>query len=199
MPSEIKSADPCPLCLLQNQVQNPLMTRPGQFYTNCKANHKFDDTEELNALRAQARAKYPMLYKGPDAPAPTDPAVFANQDIVITSEVRQTIEEVCQVKITGGPDLKGLVIAYHEENASLEAELRSARAAMSQLRARAGTKPASGSTTGASTLMSLVPEWALEGVQSQAEHAGMDAEQWILQEFTGYLENYFGAPSGRQG
>jgi len=62
MSTIVKIQRPLPALLLQNKVQNLLENHPGQFYASCKAGHKFPDTDELNILRAQARAKYPNLY-----------------------------------------------------------------------------------------------------------------------------------------
>lgn len=206
MSTIVKSTDPCPLCLLQNKVQNMLENHPGQFYASCKAGHKFPDTDELNILRAQARAKYPNLYRGPEPPSPPDPALLASQDIVITAEVKRTIEELLAsanspMQITGGPDIKGLIFAYVQDNKDKETEIRSLRATIAQMGRR--TTPAKagggGEGLGPNQIIITLPEWAMEGgVAAQAEHAGMTVEDWVNQEVNGYFENYFSqAPQQR--
>jgi len=207
MSTIVKSSDPCPLCLLQNKVQNMLENHPGQFYATCRAGHKFPDTDELNILRAQARAKYPNLYRGPEPPVPTDPALLAGQDIVITAEVKQTIEELLAtggspVQITGGPDIKGLIFAYFQDNKDKDAEIKSLRATIAQMGRRSMPAKAGGSATGGlapNQIIITLPEWAMEGgVAAQAEHAGMTVEDWVNQEVNGYFENYFSqAPQQR--
>lgn len=189
MSTEIKSSDPCPICLLQNKAQNNLMNRPGQFYSSCAAGHKFEDTDELNMLRTQAKAKYPQLYRA-SAPTPPDPTAFANTDIVITADLKKMIENMAGQTFTGGQDLKGLIFMLVQDNKDKENELRSMRATISTMRTRtAGGKPA----MEPGQIVVSIPEWAHEGAISQAEHAGMSLEDWTAQEFEGFLENYFGA------
>lgn len=198
MSTVVKSAEPCPICLLKDKVSNPLENRPGQFYSNCRAGHKFEDTEELAILRGQARAKFPNLYLA-SAPAAPDPTQFDATDIVITAPMKQMIEEVSGVKFTGPSDLKGLIFAMVQDNKDKDAELRTMRATMATMRGRqaAGGKSSSLSPD---QIIVTIPEWALEGVNAQAEHAGMSPEDWVAQEFNAYCESYFGGVTpGRQG
>lgn len=195
MSSVIKSAEPCPICLLQNKVSNPLENRPGQFYSNCKAGHNFQDTEELNILRNQARAQYPALYAANAPVAPLTQTSFANQDIVITAEMKKTMEDVAGIKFTGASDLKGLLFALQQDNLDKDAEMRTMRASLATMRGRAGAGAKDGSLSPGQVVITI-PEWALEGVSSQAEHTGMSIEEWVAQEVNGYFENYFGAAPG---
>ena len=194
---QIKSKDWCPTCLLQNKVQNVLMNRAGQFYTNCAAGHQFSDTEELNVLRSQARAKYPQLYQVA-APSPVDPSVLASQDIVVNAEVKRAIEEIAGQQITSGGDLKGLMYAYIQDNKDKDAELKSVRAAMATMGRRSQLAPGmaqAGLQPG--QFMVQIPEWAMAGVASQSEYAGKTPEEWVSEEFSNYFEAYFGAPAAR--
>lgn len=198
MNTVIKSSDPCPRCLLMNNEVHQLSNRPGQFYTVCTspAAHKFEDTEELNVLRQQARAKFPSLYKGGDA-APTDMAVFANQDIVITAQMKKDIEELTGVQFTGAADLKGAIFAFTQDNKDKDAEIRHLRTqlAAAQRGARAGGN--TGAVNPGDVVVSI-PEWAQEGVNSQAEHAGMVPNDWVSQEFGAWMESYFGVGPGQK-
>ena len=201
MSTEIKSNDPCPVCLLQNTVVNQLMNLPGQFYTNCKAGHQFNDTEELNMLRLQARAKYPNLYRGNEA-MPTDPAVFADRDIVISAEMKKTIEEVCGISFTGAADLKGTIFALAQDNKDQEAEIKSLNARLAMMSRKRGPEQSGGAPVaglGPNQFIVDLPEWAMDGgVAEQAAHAGMTPQEWINQEISGYFEQYFGTPQGRR-
>lgn len=194
----VKSKDWCPICLLQNRVQNVLMNRPGAFYSSCAANHKFEDTEELNTLRAQAKAKFPQFYTA--APAPhVDEAALAGQDIVITSEVRKAIEELSGQSITSGSDIKGILYGNIHDNKDKDNEIRSLRAQVSAMSRRtrpAGAPDMSTGQLGPGQFIVAAPEWALEGITSQSEHAGKSPEEWVNEEFTAYFENYFAAPAG---
>lgn len=191
----VQSKDPCPVCLLQNKVVNELQTRMGQHYTNCRAGHKFEDMEELNILRSQARGKYPNLYRGPAPAQPMDPALLASQDIVINAETKQAIESLVGQPLTGGSDLKGLMYAYIQSNKDMEAEIRTLRATIAMMNKRTST------STGtqilrqgllANQVIVTIPEWAIEGgIAQQAEHAGMGMDEWIGQEIASYFENYF--------
>lgn len=196
MSTEVKSKDWCPICLLQNKAQNVLMNRPGQFYSNCSAGHQFSDTEELNNMRNQARSKYPALYAS--VVPQVDPNALADQDIVINAEVKKAIEEIVSQNITSGGDLKGLLYAYVQDNKDKENEVRSLRATIATMSKRVQTA-AGGSTAalGAGQFIVVVPEWAQEGLQSQADHQGKSAEEWVSEQFTDWCENYFGAVVNR--
>lgn len=199
MSTVIQSKDPCPLCLMQNKVVNNLTTRPGQFYTTCTAGHKFEDTEELNILRGQARQRYPNLYRGPEPPPQADPSILANQDVVIDASTKQIIEELTKTTITGSQDLKGLIYAYVKDNEDKDAEIKTLRASMSTISRRATSSAKGGTSVGPGQLLYEIPEWAIEGgLSSQAEHAGMSVDDWLTLEITNYLENYFKSPAGRR-
>jgi hypothetical protein len=193
MSTEVKSKDWCPICLLQNKAQNVLMNRPGKFATSCSAGHEFMDTEELNTMRAQARAKFPALYAS-EAPK-VDTNALANQDIVINAEVKKAIEEIVSQNITSGSDLKGLLYAYVQDNKDKENEVRSLRATIATMGKRAHAAPAGGTGAALSAGQFIVtaPEWALEGLQGQADYQGKSAEEWVAENFTEWCENYFGS------
>jgi hypothetical protein len=189
--SEVKSSDPCPLCL-NNGVVNPLIDRPGQFFTTCRAGHKFEDTTELNLLRTEARRKFPNFYKPPDAPKPTDPAVFANAPIVIDPESKKAIEEMAGVTFTSAGDLKGTLFHYVQDNKDKETEIKRLSAAMKTIRGRVNKPGQPPESVNADQVVITLPEWALEGgIAEQAEYAGMSVQDWVQQEVGAYFENYF--------
>lgn len=194
MSTEIKSKDWCPTCLLQNKVQNPLKNRPGQFYTNCDAGHQFNDTDELNTLRAQARSKFPALYQS-SAPK-IDLDALSGLDIVINLEVKKAIEELVGQPITSGSDLKGLMYAYISDNKDKESELRTLRASLAMAGKRAAAAGSGGSAVALMPGQFIVtaPEWALEGIAGQAQYQGKTPQEWVGEEFNNYFETYFGAP-----
>lgn len=194
MSTVIKSQDPCPLCLLQNKVINHLQNRPGQFFSNCAAGHKFEDTEELNILRANARQRFPNVYKGLEPPKPElpDPSLIASQDIVITAEMKKTIEEICGVSFTGAADLKGMIFAYVQDNKDKEDEIKDLRRKVAH-----GGRNSSGPglrpiTLRPDQMIVTLPEWAIDGgIAENAEHSGMTPEEWVNQQFEGWLEQFF--------
>lgn len=197
MSTVVKSNDWCPTCLLQNKVQNVLTNRPGQYYTSCAANHQFSDTEELNTLRQMAKNKFPSLYQVA-GPTPQDPAVLAGQDIVISAEVKKMLEELSGHPITSASDIKGLLYANVQDLKDKDSELRSARATIAAM----GRRSAAGAVGTAATLQPgqfvvSIPEWAMEGVNGQAQHSDKTPEEWISEEFSNYFESYFGAPASR--
>lgn len=192
---EVKSLEPCPLCLLQNKDPNsPLQNRPGQFYTSCKSGgHKFEDTEELSILRSQARSKYPNLYLGPASPKPMDMEALRTQDIIITAEVKATIEQATGVQFTGAGDFKGVMLAYAQDNKDKEQELVSLRQKLAK-----GGGGGGGSmglrpiTLGPNQMVITLPEWAIEGgIAQQADHEGVTPEEWTNQQFEAWLEQFF--------
>lgn len=186
MSTEIKNNDPCPLCL-SNGVVNPLMDRPGQFFTYCRANHKFEDTTELNMLRDQARKKFPNFYVSPEVPAPRD---MSNVNIVIDPESKKAIEELTGTMLTSASDLKGTIFMYAQDNKDKETEIRRLQASIRTIQNRASSK--SGGPIMSNQVVITLPEWAMEGgIAEQAEHAGSSVEDWLNQEIGAYLENYF--------
>lgn len=192
MSTVIKSTEPCPVCLLDSRVHNPLENRPGQFESYCKAGHKFPDTDELRVLSQQARSKYPGFYKGPTPPTP-DPAA-ATRDIVIDPEAKQLIEEASGISITSASDIKGLVRTLAEGNKEKETELRSLRATIGAMsrRTQNNTKAAAGQL-GPNQMILTLPEWAMGGITGQAEYSNKTVEEWVNDEVTGFMDNYFGA------
>lgn len=202
MSTEIKSAELCPACLLQKKQSARLMNRPGQFYTSCANGHKFEDTDELNMLRAQARQKYPNVYAGlaPVTPDPIDPGEMASRNIIITSEEKKTLEDVAGMTFTGGGDLKGFLIAYVQDNKDKEAEIKSLRAQVATMSRRSvATAKGSSAALAPNQVIVTLPEWAMEGgVAAQAEHAGMSVEDWINGEISSYFENYFSQATPRR-
>jgi|SRR5262245_32858480 len=194
----ITSSDPCPTCLLQNKVINPLRNRPGQFFTYCAAGHKFEDTEELNILRTQARAKYPAIYKAAEPPKP-DPASFVSADIVISATAKKEIEELCGIQFTGSADLKGTIFAFVQDVKDKDGEIRSLRAQMEAFKRgqAAGAHSGKAPKIAANQIVVEIPEWALETAASYAEHEGTTVQAWVAKEFNGWVESYFGVPPGR--
>lgn len=191
MSNKVTSADPCPRCLLMNNVNNPLMDQPGQYYTSCRAGHKFEDTEELNNMRAQARMRYPELYRGPQAPVPPSPSELASRDIVIDPETKKAIEELANTVITGAADIKGLLFAHIRDSEDKDAELKSLRATIATMRSRASV-PGGRSVALPNQVLITLPEWAIEGgIAEHANHAGKSVEDWVSEEINSYLENYF--------
>lgn len=197
--NEVKSSEPCPICLLQNKnPSSPLINRPGQFYTTClSGGHKFEDTDELNMFRAQARSKYPNLYASlaPTKPAAADPAILASQDIVISAEVKKTIEDITGVTFTGAGDFKGAMIAYVQDNKDKEEEIKSLRAKLAQ----GGGARSGGTSMGLrpitlrpDQMIITLPEWAIDGgIAQNAEHDGVSPEEWVNTQFEGWLEQFF--------
>lgn len=194
MSTVIQSKEPCPVCLLQNGIPgNMLTSRPGS-PTGCNAGHKFEDTEELRILQSQAKQRFPNIYTSlaPKPPTPTDPAIFAGQDILITSEMRKFMEEASGTTITGPSDLKGLIYGLTHDNKNLEGEVRALKASVATMRPRpgAGTGQSTGLAPGQTVI--TIPEWALAGVTEQAEYSQMTIEEWVAQQVNSYFENYFG-------
>ncbi len=197
----IKSTEPCPLCLLQSRVNNPLQASHNQ--SKCSAGHTFSDTEELRTASAQARAQFPQLYQGPAAPIPMDPSIMAAQDIVITAEMKRLIEEAMPAepdgtrrRLTGASDIKGLVVAYAIDNKEKDDEIRRLNATLGVMRARPASAGSGGASLAPGQFLITIPEWALEGVVGQAEHSGKPMQEWLQEEIEAYMENYFGAPAG---
>lgn len=197
MSAVIASKDPCPLCLLQNSVYMPLMDTPGQFETKCRAGHKFNDTEELNVLRTQAKAKFPQHYKGAAPPSMPTAAERLAQDIILTAEIKKTIEDMIGggIVITSPSDVKGLIFGYFHDNKDKDAEIRRLTAMVATMRRNSGGP---GQAAGANQISVELPEWAIQAIADQAEHTGMKPQDWIAQEFTAYIENYFNPTVGRQ-
>lgn len=204
MSTEIKTQDPCPLCLIKNATVNPLQDRPGEFNTYCRAGHKFQDTEELNTLRAEARVRFPQFYKSPQTPTPRDPQELASMNIVIDPETKKAIEELVSqnhglhapMALTGASDIKGLLFGYIKDNEDKDNEIKRMRATMATMRNRPAVAGRPGQPQAAqlapNQVVVTLPEWAIEGgIVEQAEHAGMSVEDWISQELTAYFENYF--------
>lgn len=193
MSTIVQSSDPCPICLMQSKVINMLENRPGQFFTSCKAGHKFEDTGELNILRQQARAKFANVYKTyePAKPELPDPAELANQDIVITAEMKKIIEEVTGVTFTGVSDLKGMIFAYVQDNKDKDEEIKDLRrkGASANRSSGGGLRPI---TLGPNQMIITLPEWAIEGgIAEHAEHVGMSPEDWVNQQFEAWIEQFF--------
>lgn len=197
MSTQITSKEPCPLCLLQNKANNPLINRPGQFGTRCSkvSTHEFNDTEELRNLQAQARMAYPMLYSNKHQGPGDDPERFANSDIVLDPENKAAMEQFAGVKFTGPGDLKGVFIATVQSNREMEAELKSLRATVGQLKNRAAGGKSGATPAGLlpNQFIVEVPEWGMSGLTEQAEWAGKTAQEWVTDEVNGYFETYFGS------
>jgi len=169
------------------------MNRPGQFYSNCQAGHQFSDTEELNMMRAQARAQFPGLYQV-NAPPQADPALMAAQDIVINAEVKRAIEELVKQPITSGGDLKGIIYGYIHDNDDKDRELKTLKATVGTMRARPTVAGQKGPQPG--QFIVQAPEWAIEGIFYQAEHENKTPEEWVSEQWATFCEQYFGAPAG---
>jgi hypothetical protein len=188
----VKTKDPCPLCLMQNKAVNELQTRPGQFYTYCSAGHKFQDTEELNMLRANARKQYPNIYKSMEPPVPEKPdaALRASQDIIIDAETKAAIEQLTGLTLTGGADLKGMIFAYVQDNQHKDDELKSLRAKAAQ----SGTRPSGGGLRprlADDEVILKVPEWCIQIISDYADNEHKSPDEWLQDEFTSHIESYF--------
>ena len=194
-PNQVVSKEPCPVCLLQKGIPtNTLKTRPGS-PTECAGGHKFEDTEELRMLQAQARQRFPNIYTAiaPAPAVPTDPSALANAEIVITADMKKLFEEASGVKLTGASDVKGLIYAITQDNKDKDSEIKSLKATVAMLSKKRGGAPA-GATAGPEPgqVVITIPEWALAGVTAQAEYSGKTPEEWVSDECNGYFENYFG-------
>lgn len=187
----MKSKDPCPTCLMQNKALNYLRSRPGMI--DCPVGHKFDDTEELNLMRAQAMSRYPQYYQS-NVPAPADPSALASQDIVITPEVRVAMEQIVGHPITSGADIKGSLYAHVQDNKEKDQEIRAVRATLATMQKRAKSIAGPGPALDVNQIIVTIPEWAMEGVRGQAEYQGKSIEEWTAENVEAFWENYFGAP-----
>jgi hypothetical protein len=192
--NEVMSGEPCPLCLLQKGQITPMVNRPGQHYAQCgTGQHKFEDTEELRTYQKQARAKFPAVYTPAAKTNEPDMAQFANQDLVITAEIKKTMEDAAGVAFTGAADMKGVFLAFAQDNKDQETEIKRLRAQIGAMsRRNGGTQVAAGVELGLGQYIITVPEWAMEGgIAAAAEHDGMTEQDWIQNEMNAYLENYF--------
>lgn len=196
-----RSTTPCPACL-QSGVLNYVANQAGRFESFCvtpqglAGPHKWQETEQLRAEIAAATLKYPAMYKGPEAPPPTDFAASANSEIIISPGTRKLLEELAKEPIRSESDVKAILFEAVQTRNDNEEKLKRLEVTVAQMRKNLTSK-----STGAGGAVALspnqvvvtIPEWAESLVEDLAGGFGKTSAEWVTDEFNAWIEQYCGS------
>lgn len=195
-----KKAELCPNCYLFEQVEEPLIFRPGSDHMHhCNRGHSYEDKETLENLLMQVNRKRAAIEKAknpdPEEPEKTGkqlPKALTGTGVLIEKDDKIRIEAILGQEFTDSSSLFGALFSLNEELNDVKANLATLQAAKAAAAAKTpGTGPSAGTIgfqpNGDMTILAVVPEVFASPLKDIAEANGMDAAAY----FNDVVENGF--------